>query len=112
MKQDKIVESVRADLLDRSARGQSKYGTTLDRNDLDASEWAQQTYEELLDASLYLRRLSQELSKLPKPAHDIPSSEIASDIMNLPQVRALDLSWEQRLELHGVIEGVVRRAKM
>lgn len=63
-KKDSIVEAVRQDLLDRSARGLQKYGTTLDRKDLDASEWAQHLYEELLDASLYVRRLVDELRKI------------------------------------------------
>lgn len=109
MKQDSIVEALREDLLDRSRRGQVKYGTTLDRKDLDAVEWSQHLYEELIDAALYVRRLMREMETLPQPAKDATACEIASDIMGLAEMRELDLRWEQRLELHGLIESVVRQ---
>lgn len=112
MKQDTIVEAVRQDLLDRSKRGQLKYGTTLDRKDLDLTEWLQQQYEELLDGALYSRRLMQEFAKQPKPPQQIPAAEIASDIMSLPQIRELSLGWEQRSQLHKVITGVVAKSRM
>lgn len=53
---DPIVETVRADLLARSERGQAKYGTTLARTDLTHRQWLQHAYEEALDLALYLRR--------------------------------------------------------
>lgn len=110
MRTDTIVEAVRQELLDRSKRGQTKYGTTMDRVDLDVSEWSQHLYEELLDAALYVKRLMSDIDSIPKPQQEIPASEIASDVMSLSQIRALDMGWEQRLELHGAIESVVRKA--
>lgn len=53
---DPIVEAVRADLLRRSQFGIEKYGTTLDRKDLNLSDWLQHAYEEHLDAANYLKR--------------------------------------------------------
>lgn len=58
---DKIVEQVREDLHKRSQRGIDKYGTTLDRKDLDLKQWLQHAYEETLDKALYLKRAIQEL---------------------------------------------------
>ncbi len=57
---DPIVEAVRSDLDARSARGVSKYGTTLARTDLSLRDWLQHAYEEALDLALYLRRAMDE----------------------------------------------------
>ena len=54
--EDKIVESVRADLLQRSQVGINKYNTTLERTDLDLKDWLQHAYEEALDMANYLKR--------------------------------------------------------
>lgn len=58
---DKVVQSVMKDLNYRSKIGVDKYGTTLEREDLSASDWARHLYEELLDAALYVKRLIQKL---------------------------------------------------
>lgn len=60
---DTIVEDVINDLLSRSKRGITKYGVTLDRDDLTVLEWHQHHYEELLDAALYTKRIIEELKK-------------------------------------------------
>lgn len=59
--EDTIVNEVRNDLKLRSQRGIEKYNTTLDRKDLGLKEWMQHSYEELLDAALYLKRAMREL---------------------------------------------------
>lgn len=56
MIKDNIVEAVRQDLLERSERGINKYGTTLDRSDLELRDWLQHAYEECLDQANYLKR--------------------------------------------------------
>jgi hypothetical protein len=61
MKVDKIVEAVRADLLQRSQVGIKKYNTTLERTDLDLKDWLQHSYEECLDMANYLKRCIIEL---------------------------------------------------
>lgn len=60
---DKVVRSVMKDLNERSNLGVNKYGTTLDRDDLNTSDWAQHLYEELLDASLYIKKLINKLNE-------------------------------------------------
>jgi hypothetical protein len=50
---DKIVESVREDLLRRSQVGINKYNTTLERTDLNLKDWLQHSYEECLDMANY-----------------------------------------------------------
>ena len=58
---DKIVEAVRADLLQRSQVGIKKYNTTLERTDLELKDWLQHSYEECLDMCNYLKRSIIEL---------------------------------------------------
>jgi hypothetical protein len=61
MKKDAIVEAVRQDLLERSQTGISKYGVTLEREDLDLKDWLQHAYEETLDQANYLKRAILEI---------------------------------------------------
>ena len=59
---DSIVQSVVKRFLDRSALGQKKYGTTLDRTDLKTLDWILHAQEELMDGILYLERLKKEMA--------------------------------------------------
>jgi hypothetical protein len=52
-----LVALVQDDLSERAALGKEKYGTTMDREDLTVEEWLQHAYEEVLDLSLYLKKL-------------------------------------------------------
>lgn len=61
---DSIIEELRDLLQQRSTTGIRKYGTTLDRTDLDSSEWCQHLLEELLDAAGYVLRLKKDLEAL------------------------------------------------
>jgi hypothetical protein len=58
---DTIVESVIKQFKSRSERGIAKYGVTLNREDLSTLEWLKHLQEELMDATLYIERLKQEL---------------------------------------------------
>lgn len=60
---DQITKSVCDDLQRRSATWVAKYGTTLDRADLNLREWLQHAYEECLDQAQYLKRAIRELEK-------------------------------------------------
>ncbi len=60
---DSIVNSVLNKFVNRAKVGKEKYGTTLDRNDLSYEEWIQHLQEELMDATLYLEKLRQELAE-------------------------------------------------
>ena len=52
-----ILSAVIEDLKRRELKGLETYGTTMDREDLTREEWMNHLYEELLDASLYLKKL-------------------------------------------------------
>lgn len=59
---DSIVESVITQFKVRSRVGINKYGVTLDRTDLNTLEWLKHLQEELMDATLYIEKLKQELT--------------------------------------------------
>lgn len=54
---DRIVLSVMQRLSDHSAAGIQKYGTTMERTDLQRVDWLRHAQEELLDGAVYLERL-------------------------------------------------------
>jgi len=56
MTNSKILQSVIDDLTSREQRGKAKYGTTMDRKDLNHKQWLQHAYEEALDMALYLKK--------------------------------------------------------
>ena len=56
---DSIVESVITKYKDRDNIGFTKYGTNLDRTDLNTKEWAEHLQQELMDAVLYLEKFKE-----------------------------------------------------
>lgn len=60
VKVDTVVEEVIKEFRRRSEVGIKKYGTTLDRNDLNVDDWINHLKEELMDAILYLHKLKKE----------------------------------------------------
>lgn len=61
--QDTIVKSVIKQFKERSEVGIKKYGTTLDRDDLNILEWLNHAQQEAMDFCLYLEKLKQQLNK-------------------------------------------------
>ncbi len=61
--QDSIVQAVIEKFLMRAEFGQKKYGTNLDRTDLQVKDWIQHAQEELMDGILYLEKLKKEINK-------------------------------------------------
>ena len=59
---DSVVKAVIERFLSRAEFGQRKYGTNLDRTDLNVMDWIQHAQEELMDGILYLEKLKKELS--------------------------------------------------
>jgi hypothetical protein len=57
---DKHVQSVIDKFKQRSEIGYFKYGTTLERQDLNVHDWLIHLQEELMDAVLYVERLKSE----------------------------------------------------
>jgi hypothetical protein len=61
---DPVVQSVVNKFVDRSNVGYVKYGKTMRDDKSDVFVWLNHLQEELLDASLYLQRLKEEISTL------------------------------------------------
>jgi hypothetical protein len=57
--QDTVVNSIIQQLIDRSNVGVVKYGTTLDRDDLDVLDWIEHSKQEAMDFILYLEKLKR-----------------------------------------------------
>ena len=58
---DKNVEKVITQLRDREEEGLRKYGVNTERTDLTSLEWLQHLQEELMDASVYIEKLMNEI---------------------------------------------------
>jgi len=71
---DKIIKSVIDKFLERGELGLKKYGTTLDRDDLQTLDWINHAQEELMDGILYLEKLKQSI------IHDKEKKE--QDVLN------------------------------
>lgn len=61
---DPVVQSVVNKFVDRSDVGFAKYGKTLRNDQSDIFIWLNHLQEELMDATLYLQRLKEEVSTL------------------------------------------------
>lgn len=57
----RVEDKVAAKLQDRADRGFKKYGTTMERSDLTLREWLVHLQEELMDASVYVEKLLEEV---------------------------------------------------
>ena len=60
---DKNVENVIKQLRDREEEGLRKYGVNTERTDLTSLEWLQHLQEELMDASVYIEKLKNEMKE-------------------------------------------------
>ena len=67
---DKNVEKVIKQLRTREQQGMVKYGVNTERTDLSTLEWLQHLQEELMDASVYIERLKNDLQSLPHVPKD------------------------------------------
>jgi hypothetical protein len=61
---DPVVQCVVNKFVDRSDVGFAKYGKTLRNDQSDVFVWLNHLQEELMDATLYLQRLKEEISNL------------------------------------------------
>ena len=64
MKMDKNVENVVRQLRDREEEGLRKYGVNTERKDLTSLEWLQHLQEELMDASVYIEKLKNDMKEM------------------------------------------------
>ena len=73
---DKNVEKVVTQLRDREEEGMRKYGVNTERTDLSTLEWLQHLQEELMDASVYIEKLKNELKETQQKKDFNNSEEI------------------------------------
>ena len=59
--EDSILLAVMTKYYERSKRGQAKYGTNLERKDVNLVGWLNHLQEELMDATLYIEKLKKEI---------------------------------------------------
>jgi len=52
-----IEEKVIAEIRERAKKGEAKYGTTMDRDDLSLLQWLQHLKEELMDGVIYTQKI-------------------------------------------------------
>ena len=67
---DKNVEKVITQLRDREEEGLRKYGVNTERKDLSTLEWLQHLQEELMDASVYIEKLKNEMKEIQQKDFD------------------------------------------
>lgn len=60
---DTVTKSVFQQFYLRHQLGKKKYGTTLDRGDLNVLDWIQHAQEEHMDAILYLEKLKKTITE-------------------------------------------------
>lgn len=58
---DTVVYRIASLLRSRSETGIRKYGTTMDRTDLEVKQWIDHAIEECLDQALYLQKIKDSL---------------------------------------------------
>lgn len=80
MPRDSIVDSVVEKFQKRSVLGFSKYGTTLDRTDLNVLDWVNHAQEELMDAVLYLEKLRKVLNESSTSA-TVTNSKVPTNVV-------------------------------
>jgi len=65
-KTDRNVENVITQLRSREQQGMIKYGVNTERTDLSTLQWLQHLQEELMDASVYIEKLKNEIKEYEK----------------------------------------------
>jgi len=60
---DRNVKNVITQLRSREEQGMNKYGVNTERKDLSTLEWLQHLQEELMDATVYIEKLKNEMKE-------------------------------------------------
>lgn len=82
MTKDKITNGVIEDLIERSKVGYVKYNYTLEQNNKD--NYLRHLYEELLDASQYIKKLLSQTDNITDLVKKYPNdAELGSVIRNI-----------------------------
>ena len=83
-----VEHRVIADITERQQRGIAKYGTTVEDNPLALRQWAQHFYEELLDASVYAKKVIEKIEEID---HRIGAEFVLIDTARLQLLTHLDV---------------------
>ena len=59
---DSIVQAIVEKFIARAKKGKEKYGTDMDRKDLNTHQWIEHAQDELMDGIIYLEKLKQNFS--------------------------------------------------
>ena len=78
--QDTVVNSVIHQLIERSRMGLIKYGTTLDRNDLELLDWIEHSKQEAMDFVLYLEKMKRVLLNTAAASVPLPAAAAAAAV--------------------------------
>jgi len=85
---DPVVQSVVNKFVDRSDVGFAKYGKTMRDDKSDVFVWLNHLQEELMDATLYLQRLKEEISDLREEKaliNELNEIDIIDEFVYLPK---------------------------
>ena len=91
---DSIVFDVIKEIAERSEAGLAKYGTTMDRTDLIASDWVQHAYEEALDMAIYLKRLRKDMLAMEEELRAFKTQNMIKDKIEEEKNKPLVLSFK------------------
>ena len=91
---DSVVFEVIKDIAYRAEVGLKKYNTTMDREDLIASDWVQHAYEEALDMAIYLKRLKKDMLAMEEELRAFKTQQMIHDKLQEEKNKPLVLSFK------------------
>jgi len=97
---DPVVQSVVNKFVDRSDVGYAKYGMTMRDDQSDVFVWLNHLQEELMDATLYLQRLKEEISYLREEKamlNEINDIDIINEFVFTPKKKEKKLKQKKSL---------------
>jgi hypothetical protein len=92
---DSVVLSVIQKFRERAMFGKKKYGTDLDRKDLQVGDWIQHAQEELMDGILYLEKLKKEIAEAKHTDPSLPLDQLTVHSSTGGTVGAQELNFDQ-----------------
>jgi hypothetical protein len=76
----KLLDQLISEFENREQRGLRKYGTSMDRTDLNFSQWLQHFKEELMDGLVYLQKIQNIYDTQRFPDYQEADSRISESI--------------------------------
>ena len=98
---DPVVQSVVNKFVDRSDVGFAKYGKTMRDDQSDVFVWLNHLQEELMDATLYLQRLKEEISDLREEKaliNELNEIDIIDEFIFIPKKKEKKLKQKKSSE--------------